>query len=97
MTGQLSRRPSRHHQSLVTLSRRHSLLRSMSSISGFHHDVTSPATLERTMSLSPRPSLSRQGNVFEDMEKVTCKLEPKVESRIVLIKNKEVCAKYLSK
>ena len=44
-----------------------------------------------SLSLSPRPSLSRQGNVVEDMEKKTCKLEPKLEGRIVVIHNKEVC------
>lgn len=85
--GSVSHKHSRHHQSLITLSRRHSLLRSMSAI----HDMSNPSQLlERCNSLSPRPSLSRQGNVVEEMEAQSCKLAPVVEGRIVAIKSKEV-------
>lgn len=82
-----TRRNSRHHQSLITMSRRHSLLRSMTS---FHEISTGPTSLERCNSLSPRPSLSRQGNVVEEMERKECRLAPQVEGRIVIIKKKEV-------
>jgi len=88
MVSGLTRRNSRHHQSLITMSRRHSLLRSMTSLNELCPSVT--PLMERSMSLSPRPSLSRQGNVVENMEKVTCKLAPAVEGRIIVIKNKEV-------
>ncbi|CAL8106599.1 unnamed protein product [Orchesella dallaii] len=81
-----TRRNSRHHQSLITMSRRHSLLRSMTS---FHEISAGPTSLERGNSLSPRPSLSRQGNVVEDMEKSSCRLAPQTEGRIVVVKNKE--------
>ncbi|OXA43429.1 Trifunctional nucleotide phosphoesterase protein YfkN [Folsomia candida] len=83
----LNAKHSRHHQSLITLSRRHSLLRSMSAVHDLNH--ASPS-LDRCNSLSPRPSLSRQGNVVEEMEKQTCLLKPMVEGRIVVIKDKNV-------
>jgi 5'-nucleotidase len=82
------RRNSRHHQSLITLSRRHSLLRSLSSLQ--IHETSPTPTIERGMSLSPRPSLSKQGNVIENLEKTTCRLAPTVEGRIVVIKNKDI-------
>src|SRR5437016_4400284 len=86
-----TRRNSRHHQSLVTISRRHSLLRSLSTL---NVNDSSPShnqpPLERGMSLSPRRSLSRQGSVVEHMERDTCRLEPKLEGRIVVIHNEEV-------
>jgi len=84
---------SRHHQSLITLSRRHSLLRSMSTI----HDMNNATpSMERCNSVSPRPSLSRQGNVVEEMEKETCKLAPTVQGRIVIIKTKEVLLELMN-
>ncbi len=55
------------------------------------HDFNHPSpSVERCNSLSPRPSLSRQGNVIEEMEKQTCLLAPTLEGRIIAIKTKEI-------
>lgn len=75
-------RPRTHHrQSLVCLSRRHSLVRTC-------EDVSVKAPLKRGLSLdaSARRGLFRQRQAsLEDVEHETCKMEPKVENRIVIL------------
>ncbi|XP_064466748.1 snake venom 5'-nucleotidase-like isoform X2 [Ornithodoros turicata] len=74
--------PQTHHrQSLVCLSRRHSLVR----LSG---DITQRAQLKRGMSLDAagRRSMFRQRQAsLEDVEHEVAKMEPKVENRIVVL------------
>ncbi|KAH6946620.1 hypothetical protein HPB50_014211 [Hyalomma asiaticum] len=70
-----------HRQSLVCLSRRHSLVRTC-------EDVTTKPPLKRGLSLdaSARRGLFRQRQTsLEDVEHETCKMEPKVENRIVIL------------
>ncbi|KAH9361871.1 hypothetical protein HPB48_003720 [Haemaphysalis longicornis] len=79
----------RHRQSLVCLSRRHSLVRTC-------EDVTTKAPLKRGFSLdaSARRGLFRQRQAsLEDVEHETCKMEPKVENRIVIL-TEEVVKKF---
>lgn len=79
-----------HRQSLVCLSRRHSLVRTC-------EDVTTKPPLKRGLSLdaSARRGLFRQRQTsLEDVEHETCKMEPKVENRIVILTEEQVVKKF---
>ncbi|XP_037284244.1 snake venom 5'-nucleotidase [Rhipicephalus microplus] len=79
-----------HRQSLVCLSRRHSLVRTC-------EDVTMKPPLKRGLSLdaSARRGLFRQRQTsLEDVEHETCKMEPKVENRIVIFTEEQVVKKF---
>ena len=75
------RRASRHRQSLVTLSRRHSLVKLLEG------GDEGPPPLRRGLSLQeapppPRPPMQRRASL-EDLEAQSCLLAPAVEGRIV--------------
>jgi len=76
-----TRRPSVHHQSLVTMSRKHSLIKQLTE-DGTHH---LPAHIPENLRESPivsktiKPTLGRQATI-SDLEQT--KLAPKVEGRI---------------
>ena len=77
LDGRSSRRPSSsHHQSLVLISRRHSLIR---------NEVSPKRGLEKrslsTDSVGVRKMLTRQESV-QQLEDIACKLSPAVEGRI---------------
>ncbi|XP_039298682.1 trifunctional nucleotide phosphoesterase protein YfkN isoform X3 [Nilaparvata lugens] len=91
-----SRRMSRHRQSLVTLSRRHSLVKMLD-----HTELDGPPPLRRSLTSSDRdsgspshplththshaqPRLTRRASL-DDLENDTCALSPRVEGRIVLL------------
>jgi 5'-nucleotidase len=87
--GKAGRKPSIHHQSLVTLSRKTSVVKQLES-DGFlppNRGVSpcrslSPAISERGTK-GRRPSRSKGVPSVDQLEAVACKLEPKVEGRIM--------------
>ncbi|KAJ2938903.1 hypothetical protein O0L34_g17714 [Tuta absoluta] len=82
-------RHSRHRQSLVTLSRRHSLVKMLDSIE-------STPTLRRASSTAEPPGpphtlhgkLTRRASL-DDLEQQSCDLAPRVEGRIILLDSPE--------
>lgn len=75
----------RHRQSLVCLSRRHSVVKMLegSVPPAASHPLRRGVSLDST-TLSRRPLLRRQTSL-DDIERETCKLEPKIEGRILLL------------
>ncbi|KAL1115309.1 hypothetical protein AAG570_007340 [Ranatra chinensis] len=84
-----TKRPSKHRQSLVTLSRRHSLVKMLDG-----EELDGPSPLKRHGGMgggdaggqqpSAKPMLTRRASL-DDLEYETCLLAPKVERRIVKI------------
>ncbi|XP_075233832.1 mannosylglucosyl-3-phosphoglycerate phosphatase isoform X2 [Lycorma delicatula] len=94
-----TKRPSRHRQSLVTLSRRHSLVKMLDTA-----ELDGPPPLRRASTTDsstsshasythnphnphvahPHPRLTRRASL-DDLENSTCALAPRVENRIVLL------------
>ncbi|KAK6633160.1 hypothetical protein RUM43_012904 [Polyplax serrata] len=88
-------RHSKHRQSLVTLSRRHSLVRTLDAGDGppVLRDSIGKASVSpsnkhmsnnRSNSSSVKTRLSRRAS-FDDLEQESCELTPRVEGRIVLL------------
>ncbi|XP_041969066.1 snake venom 5'-nucleotidase isoform X2 [Aricia agestis] len=80
-------RPSKHRQSLVTLSRRHSLVKSLDC-----GELDGPPPLRRAnTSVShdpPHHRLTRRASL-DDLEQSACELAPKVENRIIVLDKPE--------
>ncbi|KAH8280370.1 hypothetical protein KR018_003630 [Drosophila ironensis] len=83
----------KHRQSLVTLSRRHSLVQCLDSmdldgpspirkLSVGHHNKSMDLTHGNSQKMLRRASL-------DDLEQSTCELAPQLEHRIIMIKNEE--------
>ncbi|KAH8274633.1 hypothetical protein KR026_008794 [Drosophila bipectinata] len=84
----------KHRQSLVTLSRRHSLVQCLDSmdldgpspirkLSVGHHNKSMDLTHGNSQKMLRRASL-------DDLEQSTCELAPQLEHRIIMIQNEEV-------
>ncbi|KAJ8710361.1 hypothetical protein PYW07_009727 [Mythimna separata] len=83
-------RPSKHRQSLVTLSRRHSLVK-MLDVS----ELDGPPPLRRASSAAVEPTshtghhrLTRRASL-DDLEQQSCELAPKLENRIIVLNKPE--------
>ncbi|CAH4023484.1 unnamed protein product [Pieris brassicae] len=76
-------RPSKHRQSLVTLSRRHSLVKMLD-----NSELDGPPPLRRASSAAESPHthhrLTRRASL-DDLEQNACELAPKVENRIIVL------------
>ncbi|XP_061724374.1 snake venom 5'-nucleotidase isoform X2 [Cydia pomonella] len=92
-------RASKHRQSLVTLSRRHSLVK-MLDVS----ELDGPPPLRRASSAAEPPAhppphphhrLTRRASL-DDLEQQSCELAPKVENRIILIDKPETLQALLA-
>ncbi|XP_026728619.1 uncharacterized protein LOC113494469 isoform X2 [Trichoplusia ni] len=81
-------RPSKHRQSLVTLSRRHSLVKMLEG-----GELSGPPPLRRASSAAepapPAPHRLTRRASLDDLEQQTCELAPKVENRIIIINKPE--------
>ncbi|XP_053618466.1 snake venom 5'-nucleotidase isoform X2 [Plodia interpunctella] len=84
-------RPSKHRQSLVTLSRRHSLVKMLDG-----SELDGPPPLRRASSAAAEPAhpphphhrLTRRASL-DDLEQQSCELAPKIENRIVILDKPE--------
>ncbi|CAG5057560.1 unnamed protein product [Parnassius apollo] len=81
-------RPSKHRQSLVTLSRRHSLVKMLDG-----SELDGPPPLRRASSAAMEPTphhhrLTRRASL-DDLEQNACDLAPKIENRIIVIDKPE--------
>lgn len=83
-------RHSKHRQSLVTLSRRHSLVKMLDG-----SELDGPPPLRRASSVATEPShpphhsrMTRRASL-DDLEQQSCELTPKIEGRIVVINSPE--------
>ncbi|KAL4719192.1 hypothetical protein ACJJTC_015262, partial [Scirpophaga incertulas] len=83
-------RHSKHRQSLVTLSRRHSLVKMLDG-----SELDGPPPLRRASSVAVEPTthtthhrLTRRASL-DDLEQQSCELAPKVENRIIVLDKKE--------
>ncbi|CAB3259449.1 unnamed protein product [Arctia plantaginis] len=83
-------RPSKHRQSLVTLSRRHSLVKMLDA-----SDLDGPPPLRRASSVAVEPTshsshhrLTRRASL-DDLEQQSCELAPKLENRIIVLNKPE--------
>ncbi|XP_052759475.1 snake venom 5'-nucleotidase isoform X2 [Galleria mellonella] len=90
-------RPSKHRQSLVTLSRRHSLVKMLDG-----SELDGPPPLRRASSAAVEPThhvthhrLTRRASL-DDLEQQSCELAPKVENRIVVIDKPETLQAMLA-
>ncbi|XP_028037737.1 protein 5NUC isoform X2 [Bombyx mandarina] len=83
-------KPSKHRQSLVTLSRRHSLVKMLDV-----NELDGPPPLRRASSAAVEPTphsghhrLTRRASL-DDLEQQSCELAPKIENRIVVLDKPE--------
>ncbi|XP_071053537.1 mannosylglucosyl-3-phosphoglycerate phosphatase isoform X2 [Onthophagus taurus] len=78
---------SKHRQSLVTLSRRHSLVKMLD---GTELDGPPPLRRSSTVEVNPQQTtrLTRRASL-DDLEQESCQLTPKLEQRIIIINNDE--------
>ncbi|RVE41893.1 hypothetical protein evm_013467 [Chilo suppressalis] len=83
-------RPSKHRQSLVTLSRRHSLVKMLDG-----SELDGPPPLRRASSVATEPTshpthhrLTRRASL-DDLEQQSCELAPKIDNRIIILDKKE--------
>ncbi|CAK1543627.1 unnamed protein product [Leptosia nina] len=87
-------RPSKHRQSLVTLSRRHSLVKMLDG-----NELDGPPPLRRASSAAESPHthhrLTRRASL-DDLEQNACELAPKVENRIILLDKPEKLQELLA-
>lgn len=84
---------SKHRQSLVTLSRRHSMVQMLEDL-----DLDGPSPVRRRISLTNQPKsvdishsrnkLCRRASL-EDLEQVSCQLAPAVQHRIIAVESDE--------
>ncbi|KAI4468300.1 nucleotidase-related [Holotrichia oblita] len=82
-----TKKHSKHRQSLVTLSRRHSLVKTLEGA-----ELDGPPPLRRLSTIeTPHPTsrLTRRASL-DDLEQETCRLTPKLENRIVILDSEEV-------
>nr|XP_049701815.1 snake venom 5'-nucleotidase isoform X1 [Helicoverpa armigera] len=83
-------RPSKHRQSLVTLSRRHSLVKMLDG----SVELDGPPPLRRASSAAVEPTshghhrLTRRASL-DDLEQQSCELAPKLENRIIVLNKPE--------
>lgn len=88
-------RPSKHRQSLVTLSRRHSTVQMMDSM-----ELDGPTPVRRISlqkSMDSVPKLLRRTSL-DDLEQASCQLAPDIQHRIISAQNSEVSGfSYVSK
>nr|CAI5831330.1 unnamed protein product [Callosobruchus analis] len=92
-----TKKHSKHRQSLVTLSRKHSLVKNLDGSTG---DLDGPPPLRRASTVdsssgSPPPTsgghhtkLTRRASL-DDLEQESCQLTPRIEGRIVIINSEE--------
>ncbi|KAF5285172.1 hypothetical protein FQA39_LY16739 [Lamprigera yunnana] len=86
-----TRKQSKHRQSLVTLSRRHSLVKMLDG-----SELDGPPPLRRASTVesptvsqaSHHPRLTRRASL-DDLEFESCQLTPKIDHRIIIINNDE--------
>ncbi|XP_026333731.1 snake venom 5'-nucleotidase-like isoform X2 [Hyposmocoma kahamanoa] len=90
-------RHSKHRQSLVTLSRRHSLVKMLDG-----NELDGPPPLRRASSVSTEssghhhhPRLTRRASL-DDLEQQSCELAPKIENRIVILDKPEKLQQLLA-
>ncbi|XP_045761863.1 snake venom 5'-nucleotidase isoform X5 [Maniola jurtina] len=88
-------RPSKHRQSLVTLSRRHSLVKMLD-----NSELDGPPPLRRASSVSVEPHithhrLTRRASL-DDLEQNACELAPKIENRIIILDKPEKLQELLA-
>ncbi|XP_045455614.1 snake venom 5'-nucleotidase [Melitaea cinxia] len=90
-------RPSKHRQSLVTLSRRHSLVKMLDG-----SELDGPPPLRRASSTVVEPTshsthhrLTRRASL-DDLEQNACELAPKIENRIVILDKPEKLQELLA-
>ncbi|XP_069355862.1 mannosylglucosyl-3-phosphoglycerate phosphatase isoform X3 [Maniola hyperantus] len=88
-------RPSKHRQSLVTLSRRHSLVKMLD-----NSELDGPPPLRRASSVSVEPHithhrLTRRASL-DDLEQSACELAPKIENRIIILDKPEKLQELLA-
>lgn len=86
-----TKKHSKHRQSLVTLSRRHSLVKMLD---GTELDGPPPLRRASTVETTPSPlmhhtRLTRRASL-DDLEQESCQLTPKIDHRIIVITNEEV-------
>ncbi|KAJ8975213.1 hypothetical protein NQ317_000211 [Molorchus minor] len=86
-----TKKHSKHRQSLVTLSRRHSLVKMLD---GSELDGPPPLRRASTVESSSSPPMHHTSRLIrraslDDLEQETCQLTPKIEQRIVIINNEE--------
>lgn len=84
-------RHSKHRQSLVTLSRRHSMIQMLDNL---ELDGPSPVrriSIQKSIDCpNSAKQLLRRASI-DDLEQQSCHLSPSVEHRIQIIQNPEVC------
>nr|XP_023022486.1 uncharacterized protein LOC111510780 [Leptinotarsa decemlineata] len=86
-----TKKHSKHRQSLVTLSRRHSLVKMLDS-----SDLDGPPPLRRASTIDTTSNqlthhtskLTRRASL-DDLEQESCQLTPKIDHRIIVITNEE--------
>ncbi|KAJ8926041.1 hypothetical protein NQ315_009896 [Exocentrus adspersus] len=87
-----TKKHSKHRQSLVTLSRRHSLVKMLdcSELDG-PPPLRRASTVESSVSSPPMHHTSRltRRASLDDLEQESCQLTPKIEQRIIVINNEE--------
>ncbi|XP_025830788.1 uncharacterized protein LOC108743363 isoform X2 [Agrilus planipennis] len=83
-----TKRHSKHRQSLVTLSRRHSLVKMLE---GSELDGPPPLRRSNSIETSMSPQITRlvRKASLDDLEDESCQLAPKVENRIIIIDSDE--------
>lgn len=84
-----TKKQSKHRQSLVTLSRRHSLVKNLD---GTDLDGPPPLrklSIQETNSINHIASKASRRQSLEDLEQESCQLTPKIDHRIVIIGNEE--------
>ncbi|GJQ79237.1 hypothetical protein Trydic_g5481 [Trypoxylus dichotomus] len=82
-----TKKHSKHRQSLVTLSRRHSLVKTLDGT-----ELDGPPPLRRCSTVETSHQglrISRRASL-DDLEQESCRLTPKIENRIVLLNDEEV-------
>lgn len=92
---------SKHRQSLVTLSRRHSMVQMLEDL-----DLDGPSPVRRRISLTNQPKsidishnknkLCRRASL-EDLEQVSCQLAPTIQHRIIMVDSDEYTQQLIRK
>ncbi|KAJ6649497.1 Trifunctional nucleotide phosphoesterase protein YfkN [Pseudolycoriella hygida] len=92
---------SKHRQSLVTLSRRHSMVQMLEDL-----DLDGPSPVRRRISLVNQPKsvdishnknkLCRRASL-EDLEQVSCQLAPTIQHRIIVVESDEYTEQLIRK